>query len=325
MILTTEQIRKITCGAVEVYDTENGVEFRTFTREQTNAYEVFRDERYALKTTTNGGVRFAFETDSKSFSFVYGHYHDFSMGYGWFEIFVNGKKKAFFGCDLGRKNLTASAELGEGTKLVEVYFPWHKCMAVKDVTLDDGAFVKPVKRPLTMLSYGDSITQGCGVQCPSRVYPVQLADKLGADLHNKGISGDRFFPEVLELDEPVKPDIVTVAYGTNDWWNHSRPTVEKRSREYIKRLSAKFPAAKIFVISPIWRSGGERGQKFDGYLPEMYEILKKNCEGYSNITLLDGWSFVPADPSCFTDGLHPNDFGADHYAENLYNEIKKYL
>ena len=152
-----------------------------------------------------------------------------------------------------------------------------------------------------------------------------LANKLGAELYNLAISGDRFFPELLEYDMGVTPDIITVAYGTNDWYVHSRPTVERRSEEFIKRLSEKYPSAKIFMVSPIDRLSHEKAPRFGDYLPVVYDIIKKNSEGLDNVTVIDGWNLVPADPVYFADGLHPNDFGFEFYAENLYNEIKKYL
>jgi len=162
-------------------------------------------------------------------------------------------------------------------------------------------------------------------QAPSNVYAVKLADKLDADIYNIAVCGDRFFPELLDYDMGISPDMITVAYGTNDWWIHSRPTVERRSREFIRKLSAKYPKAKIFIISPIDRLSHEKAEKFGDYLTAVTDILKSGAEGLSNVTVVDGYSLVPSDPSYFADGLHPNDFGFGFYADNLYNEIKKFI
>ena len=325
MKLTVEQIKAITCGSVDVYETDNGWCCRRMTREMEEAYKIFREDNYKKKAQTCAGVRLAFETDSSSFSFTYGHYTDFSLGMGWFEIFVNGVKAGYYPMDFGRKDLTAKVSLDGRVSLVEVYFPYHKCVAVKDVTVDDGSYIKPVKRSMTMLSFGDSITHGMCAQSPSRVYAVSLADKLEADLYNIAVSGDRFFPEILEYDMGISPDIITVAYGTNDWWVHSRPTVERRSREFIKKLSAKYPASKIFVVSPIDRLSHEKAAKFGDYLICMHELLERSASGLDNVTVVNGWELVPADPAYFADGLHPSDHGMDHYAENLYKKIKKHI
>ncbi len=325
MILDINAVKSITCGAVYVEETENGFCFHRMTEAMENAYKIFRDENYCKKTMTDAGVCLAFETDSAKFSFTYGHYTDFSLGMGWFEIFVNGEKAGYFPMDFGRKDLKAEIDLDGKMNLVEVYFPYHKDVAVKDVTFDDGAAVKPVKRGTVLFTYGDSITHGMSAQSPCATYAVRLANKLGAELYNLAISGDRFFPELLEYDMPVTPDIITVAYGTNDWYVHSRPTVERRSRDFIKKLSEKYPKAKIFALSPIDRLSHEKAPRFGDYLPAVYGILKENSKDCPNVTVIDGWKLVPADPAYFADGLHPTDFGFEFYAENLYNEIKKYL
>jgi len=325
MKLSIEQIKSIACGTVEVYETENGCGFRRMTKDMEEAYKIFREDSYKKRAQTNAGVRLAFETDSKSFAFTYGHYTDFSLGMGWLEIFVNGEKVGFYPMDFGRRDLVAKVELDGNNNKVEVYFPYHKCVYIKDVTLDDGAYLKPVKRAMTMLAFGDSITHGMCAQSPSVVYPVRLADSLGADLYSIAVAGDRFFPEILDYDMGISPDIITVAYGTNDWWCHTRPTVERRSRAFMEKLSAKYPKAKIFVISPIDRLSHEKAAKFGDYLTCMHGLLCESAKGLANITVIDGWKLVPADPSYFADGLHPSDQGMIPYADNLYKAIKKYL
>lgn len=325
MKLNIEQLKSITCGAVEVYETENGWSFRRMTKAMEEAYKIFRDENYRKRAQTNAGVRLAFETDSTAFAFTYGHYTDFSLGMGWFEIFVNGEKAGYYPMDFGRKELVAGVSLNGENNRVEVYFPYHKSVSIKDISLDDGAYVKPVKRSLTMISFGDSITHGLCAQSPSSTYAVRLADKLDADIYNIAVSGDRFFPELLEYDMGVKPDIITVAYGTNDWWMHSRTTVERRSREFIEKLSLKYPDSRIFVISPIDRLSHEKAAKFGDYLICMSDLLKTSSAGTANVTVIDGWKLVPADPAYFADGLHPSDHGMIYYADNLCREIKKYI
>lgn len=325
MILDYNTVKAVTCGAVSVDVTENGFVFHRMTRDMEEAYKKFRDVGYQKKAETNAGIRLALETDSSEFSFTYGHYTDHSLGMGWFEIYVNGKRAGYYPMDFGRRDLSASVALDKGANRVEVYFPYHKSVALKDITVDNGAYVKPVKRPLTMLAFGDSITHGMCAQSPSNVYAVRLSDMLNADLFNLAVSGDRFFPELLEYDMGISPDIITVAYGTNDWWIHSRPTVEHRSYEFIGRLSAKYPNAKIFVISPIDRLSHERAEKFGDLLACMHGLLQKSAAGLSNVTVIDGQRLVPADPSYYADGLHPIDFGMVEYAKNLYSEIKKHI
>ena len=199
---------------------------------------------------------------------------------------------------------------------------------IENITVDDGASLAPEKRPRNMLAYGDSITHGYFAQYPSLAYSVKLARMLDANIYNKAIGGDRFFPEFLELDEPIKPDIITVAYGTNDWSRHSRETVTKRSRAFLKALSEKFPNAKIFAITPLWRDRADEPKfmkKFGGYVGEVHAIIEENCKDLPNITVIDGGKLTPHDQAFYTDGLHPNDLGMCIYADNLYREMMKHL
>ena len=330
MKLTLEQIKKITFGAIDIAETELGFSFSRFTEKQREYYAIYRDNDYLKKTLSAPGVRFSFLTDSKTFSF------DYSVrvaecptgGCTRFDLYIDDILSSHFGITMGDTDEHFEIELGDGAKKVELYFPWTKKVYLSNVTLDDGATLAPMKRARTMLNYGDSITHGYFALHPSLSYAVKLARMLDADCYNKAIGGDRFFPELLELDEPVNPDIITVAYGTNDWARHTRATVTKRSRDFLKKLSAKFPKAKIFVITPIWRGREDEPkymEKFGGYLTEVHDIIAENCKDLSNITLIDGMKLTPHDDFFYEDGLHPNDLGMCIYADNLYREIEKHL
>ena len=328
MKLSLGQIKEITCGAVNVTEEDGGFLFYRFTKEQTEAYKTYRNEEYecAPKTLAPSSVRLAFATDSKHFSFRYGHNNKFSKGYAWIEVYVNGEKSHHFGLDEGKKDLLAEVSLGEGMKNIEVYFPWQKQVIISDVTIDDGASVTPLKRSKVMINYGDSITQGFGTQRSSLCYASRIARMLDADNYNRGIGSDCFFPELLDLDEPIKcPDYITVAYGVNDWTLNGREVIQKSSRDFLVKLRAKFPNAKIFVISPIWYAEYLKSEKFDGDLTEVHGILEKTTADIPGVVLINGWDFVPKDPVCFADGCHPNEFGMGHYADNLYAEMKKHL
>lgn len=318
-------IKSITVGAETVRELNGEFVFDRFTEEQLQCYAEYRTEDHFKHGLNSTGIRLSFETDSDNFSFVYSHTNDHSMGMAYLEVHVNGELNSYFVLDMKQRGVHAEVKLPAGTNKVDLYLPYKKSVSLRDVTLDDGACVIPVRRSRTMISYGDSITHGSNCQFSSNTYASLISKLLDADACNKGIAGDRFLPELLDFDEPIKPDIITVAYGTNDWSNHSRDTLERRSRDFITKLSAKFPTAKIFVISPIWRAKNFGAPKFNGPTEDVHAILEKNCEGLSNVILIKGRELVPADPTLFADGLHPVETGMKVYAEALYEEIKKYI
>ncbi len=325
MKLSLEQIKTVTCGAASVTEEDGGFVFYRFTKEQTEAYKTYRDEELSLKTLTPAGVRLAFITDSRSISFKYSHRNNYSGGFAWLEAYVNGETAEAFELDGKQKDRPALISLPKGSNKVEIYLPWQKHIMISDFTVDDGASVTPLKRSKVMINYGDSITHGVGTQRSSLCYSSRIARMVDADNFNLGIGSDYFFPELLDLDQKTAPDYITVAYGANDHGLHTRQVVEKSSREFLTKLSAKFPRAKIFVISPIWNAMHYKSDNFDGDLCEIHGILEKSVSGIPNTVLISGWNFVPRDPIYYMDGIHPNEGGMGHYAENLYNEMKKYL
>lgn len=324
MKLNLEQIKTITYGAVDIIEEDGEFSFYRFTNEQAEYYFKYRSPQYLEKSYTTAGIRMSFETDSRLLAFEYSHKGEYSISYSYFDVYVNDVIVGHYGLEHCERGAHAAVSLPEGNTRVEIYFPWNKAVTVSNMTLDDGATLVPVKRERVAINYGDSITHGYYCQYPSLSYASRISRMLGLDSYNKAIGGDKFFPEILDLDEPIAPEIVTVAYGTNDWITQSREDVKKFSREYLKKVSEKYPAAKIFVISPIWRSA-EYSEVFDGRCSEVHNIIAENITDLSNITLINGWTLTAHHPSFYTDGLHPNDLGFSIYAENLYREMKKYM
>ena len=327
MKLTLDMIRSATVGAAQIFEDGGDIIFRRFSDSETDYYRIYRDEVFAKKTYTTAGVRLAFTTDSNKLAFDYKLAELPWRPFGGFDVTADGVLIAHAGIEKGSGEGHMEADLGDGEKTVEIYFSWSKGMSLSDVTLDDGASFAPKKRALTMINYGDSITHGYDALHPSLSYASQLGLLLDADAVNKAIGGDRFFPELLELDNGMEnPDIVTVAYGINDWNRHTRATLERRSRDFYTALSRKFPKAKIFAITPIWcQSAATPSKKFGDTAYAVDPLIREVTAGLANVTVIDGMKLTAHLPEFYTDGLHPNDVGMCIYARNLAREIGKYL
>lgn len=89
-------------------------------------------------------------------------------------------------------------------------------MQIKNFKLNSGTYIEPYRYKMKILSYGDSITQGYDALFPSYSYINRFSMYLDAFIYNKAIGGDIFRPALIERKN-FKPDIVTIAYGTNDW------------------------------------------------------------------------------------------------------------
>ena len=112
-----------------------------------------------------------------------------------------------------------------------------------------------------MIQFGDSITHGYDAKEPAASYASIVADALDAYSINKGIGGEIFFPDLATLPDGIQPDIITVAYGTNDWARGNLEKFERDSRAFYENLRATYPEAKIFALAPIWRENYEKADR----------------------------------------------------------------
>ena len=330
MKLTFEQIKALIRGAVRFTETDGMLLPCRFTEAQANAYKEYSEDFYK-KTFASAGIRLEMKTNSKSIRMEVELVPASSRTYACFDIYANGallENRRYPVVNGERVKVTVLAELPQGNSPAElvVYFPWSAGTHIREVVLEDGATFEPIKRPVSMISFGDSITHGYDCQNPSFSYASRLADALQAEAVNKGIGGEIFYPTLASLRDDLDPDIITVAYGTNDWSHSTKVAFDRDAKAFYEILSKNYPKAKIFAISPLWRHNMDSTEKDVGPFSYVYDYLAKVTAELPNVTLINGLELVPHEWRCFPgDGLHPNDEGFRHYANNLYAAIKKHL
>lgn len=329
MNITLSQLRAVTFGAERVTEDADGFRFFRFTGREQEYYRQVSPNDFYRKTFASAGVRLEFRTDSETISVEAAFSRASSRSFAFIDVCSDGITVAHIGsseeCDglFGKK-----IALGKGEKNVRICFPWSAETVLRSLSLDDDASLLPAVKKRRMLIFGDSITQGYDAAYPSHSYASLLADYLQADARNKGIGGERFCPRLLEkAEDGFSPDIVTVAYGTNDWSNASaRPgETESGASGFFRRLSALYPQAKIFALSPIWRKD-EDAEKPSGPFSGIEPMFRRVTEDLGNVTVISGYDLVPHDPAYYSDlRLHPSDAGFAFYAERLYAKIKEHL
>lgn len=186
------------------------------------------------------------------------------------------------------------------------------------LSLSSGNIHKTEKK-LNIVCFGDSITGAFTDK--DRDYPFILGKMLGAKTYNVGFGGCRMgthptdkynnfcmykladaiynndfsaqeadttgaetYPLRLETLKNIdfsNVDIVTIAYGTNDWgggYETVKPIDNKENaydtnnfygatRYSIKRLLEKYPHLKIIIVSPYYRYEPETGEDSDTFKP----------------------------------------------------------
>ena len=215
-----------------------------------------------------------------------------------------------------------------GEKRVTVYFGYITTVDSLTVDLPDGAFVRTYSPKRTMVSFGDSITQGLSAQFPSMSYISQLSRKLDAAVYNFGIGGERFRADKIVPGTYPECDLVTVAYGTNDFGQKKSCTAdfEANMAAFFRLLHEVYPETPTFVLLPLWRVDETELHNDIPTLQAVRDRIRQEVQQYANITVIDCKNFVPHLPAFFADGIvHPNDLGMTHYATNLYLAIKEVL
>ena len=176
---------------------------------------------------------------------------------------------------------------------------------------------RPVKERVGY--WGDSITQGYDAAHPNQTYVNLLADAWDASVLNQAIGGDVFCPENLDPALDFAPDIITVAYGTNDWT--LQVLQSGAAGEYLDKLTMLYPGVPVFVLLPLWREV-EHELRGGITLQQGRELLASWAENRENVFVIDCHHFVPFLPEYFYDGvLHPNDMGYLYYARALEKAV----
>ncbi len=336
MQLTFDQLREMITGAVRVWEADGLLRMSRFTEEQETLYETV-SEAFHMKALASAGMRLMFRTDSRSLTLKVVADKGSTRSFFSYDVFVNGEPAGYLSnytepmpedyipepYPLGEFSGTVS--LGEGQKTVCVYMPWTVSTAIREMILEDGAFAEPAKPEKLLLAYGDSITQGYDAPRPSQRYVSRLADFLGAAELNKAIGAEVFRPELAELPDPVTPDYISVAYGTNDWGKMDAETFRNNCRAFYRTLSVRYPQARVFALTPICRVDF-RQERSVGTFDRVEAIIRETVADLGNVTVIRCFDFVPEDAECFSDRyLHPNAQGFAHYAENLCAAVAEIL
>lgn len=317
-------LKELTSGAAVVTQEEDGFHFYRMTESQIRAYDD-RKEDLQYKVYAASGIRLEFKTDCRTVSFTTFLEKGSTRESAYFDVAVNGVLTDHTGVESCVKTpvFSHTIHLDGKVNTVTIYFPCLTKVTLRDLSLEGGTFSEAVKRPHTLLSFGDSITHGYDAEYPSMAYPNILGDELEANVFNKAVGGDIFRPGVIDEGENIKPDWITVAYGTNDWSCCTRECLQGNAEIFFEKLCRTYPGVKIYAIVPIWRKDADKATPC-GPFEEARQLIASIANRHQQITVIDGMELVPHQESFYCDGyLHPNAMGFLCMAKNLLHYIKK--
>lgn len=313
MNITLEQIQGITKGAINVFQEADGVHFRRFTDRQIDVFTA-QEEIFHNRCLGTAGCQLSFHTDSQNMMI-------FIAGGKKFEIWIDGLPTYNFLLETPRR---LPISLPEGDTHVVIDLPNHTEGVISKILLDEGSYVKPHTSKCKLLFLGDSITQGSQSTRDSNCYVARLARYFDAQVMNLGVGGSIMCADTLE-DVGFEPDVIFIAYGTNDYTCCSCiEELEAAACAYFDRVKELYPEKPVYYISPLWRADGKLVRKC-GTLDDCRRVQIKQALNHG-FTHIDGYTLVPHSPDYFNDGyLHPNDIGFSYYSENLIKFLQNRL
>ncbi|MHB9131326.1 MAG: SGNH/GDSL hydrolase family protein [Armatimonadota bacterium] len=331
--LSVEEIIACARGIYTVGEETQGLDLRRFPDSAMEFYTTA--EHYRMCSQCHSGIRLDFLTDSTSLTLA----TEMRLIYPQslcIDLYVDG---VFQGYLRTADSMEMRFPTGErfdgmlrwegtgGLRRVTLYLPHLASLYLCSVQLDDGAVCEPVPEEPVLLALGDSNTQGGTSTFPSMVYSAVTARQLGMSVHNRGIGGMVFNADSLP-EKPLiqQPELITVAYGTNDW-SGSRDVAE--AKPYLQRLHMLYPTTPTFVLAPILCTSrdadaetprcNERGQTLGEYRQALAEIVRE-FDGMQCISMQE---LLPPDPGLLFDGVHPSTAGHTCYGLNLAAVLKR--
>lgn len=336
--LNLAEVKSITYGVDRVLEKGGIFRFRRFTKPQE---EYYFNTRFADKVFSTANVVLSFKTNSQEF-FIRGEARPETTRRAYsIEIHKNGEfmdeisnmkaGEPFPDMRDPSKVIVGPVGpfykhyyLGDGDKTITIYLPWSVGVGLSEILIDSNATLIPVKPRKKLIVYGDSITHGYDARYPSETYASILGRKLKMDVINKGIGGETYNKELATFRDNFDPDMILVAYGTNDFSRGDRNKFIEECTGFYMYLTEKYPNTPIYAVSPIWRADLDTIKNEFKDFGEIKDLLEVITKKYENVKVIDGFNFVPHDEKYFADTmLHPNSEGFSLYADALCEVIKK--
>ena len=165
-----------------------------------------------------------------------------------------------------------------------------------------------------LLAFGDSLTAGTGAE-PAAAYPAILSERLGREVVNAGVPGERIadglrrLPAVLDR---VQPRLVILCHGGNDMIARAdRATIEEPLRAMLRLLRERDIDA--FLVAP-----PRPGLRLRA--PPLYRDLAREFGVPIDEKML---ARILGSRSLKSDTVHPNAEGYREMAEAIADGIRR--
>jgi lysophospholipase L1-like esterase len=190
-------------------------------------------------------------------------------------------------------------------------------------------------KPVVIVAFGSSSTQGYGSSSPDFTYPSRLAAQLhrqypGADITvlNRGVGGEDA-PEMMKrLQTAVidaRPDLVIWQVGTNAVLRNLDPVeTQKQVNDGVARIQAA--GSDVVLVDPQYSPQVyQRAESASRMVRMLQKVAQLRHIGiFPRFEVMREWhdqQSLPVDSFVIADGLHMNDWGYACFAQLLGDDI----
>jgi hypothetical protein len=309
--ICNQEISKMKLIDCKTYITGNISGFSRMTTELSEFYK--KPEKRKLRAECASGIRFEFLTDAQELTlglkFGAGvrdiHRTDIQVE-KYPRIFLNGT---------GPDCISLP---GNGMRKVTIYPPHLVKLEAAAIKIPDDAIIASNSgKKNKILFCGDSILQGMTCLSPAGTITSLVADACACDFHNTAVGGACMEPEPVHMTSSIEGDLLIAGFGINDAIaNIDIDLFRSKTVKVYERL-ADFQGS-AFIIAPIPNLAGST-PRLNDYRKVIFDVSRD----FPEVTTVDGYEMMPADPELYADKTHPNDKGAEIYAHNLSKIIKR--
>lgn len=185
---------------------------------------------------------------------------------------------------------------------------------------------KPAKSLPKIVAFGDSLTAGFGLP-QSASYPALLQKKLDAEglayeVVNAGVSGDTSAGGVRRVDWALEGDvkIVILELGANDIL---RGQPVDAMKENLARIIERVKAHGATVLLAGMEAPTNSGIEYRKAVHDVFPSLSRKYNVPVIPFFLDGVAGI--DSLNQSDGIHPNEAGAQIVTETVYRSLRPLL
>jgi lysophospholipase L1-like esterase len=289
----------------------------------------------------NPGTRIAFRTDASAVTahLYYSPKHTSTSGRnGQGLFFIDGETQPEWTFDTVSTekvrepefvDVTFPAPTEAGPHTYEIVLPYGDAVEFLGLTVAPGATMEtPPPAPETRyVAYGDSITQGFTASSIDHTYPYLIAQEQGWELVNFGLAGRRSNPKDGTYIADLKPDVLTILMGCNDWQGgNSLEAYQTNIEQTLADIRAACPDTEIYLITPLWVPERWHPRKARFPLEEYREVLRGIAQNSSDpkLHLIEGPELIDHEESNFDRvAVHPSDAGFAQMAERLNQRLRQ--